>query len=70
MKESDVRKVFGAAVEGDSIKLGLSCWISIDDFLKVAGFEKCAPTKEAMLAFDGEVKGYKDLIEQGNFDGS
>ena len=69
MTEQDVRRIFELEEGQTFFRVGIGV-VTIEDFLQIAGFKDCEPTKEAMLAFDGGVKGYKELIEQGNFDGS
>ena len=66
MTENDVKKIFNC--KDDIIVLSENCNVTIDNFLNIAGFKNCEPTKEAMLEFDAEVKGYKELIKKGNFE--
>ena len=61
---SDIQRIFGS---GDVIHLTSGSFVLVDAFLNIAGFASCEPTKEAMLKFDGGTKGYKELIESGNF---
>ena len=67
MTESDVKRIFANYVDDNNIQINNILSVTIDDFLHIAGFEHCEPTKEAMLDFDGGIKGYAELIEQGNF---
>lgn len=61
MTKDDVKRIFNC---DEVIALGNGLSVTIDDFLEIAGFKDCEPTKEAMLVFDGGTKGYYDLILQ------
>ena len=63
MTPKDIKNIFGTNI----LRPNKFCAISADDFLSVVGFSQCEPTKESMLDFDGGTKGYKELIEKGNF---
>ena len=64
MTKEDVQKIFNCK---DVIHLPDGSQVLVDGFLNIAGFKNCEPTKQAMLDFDGGIKGYAELIEQGNF---
>lgn len=65
MNKNDVIRIFYLQDEDDAIRgNGIT---TIDNFLNIAGFKDCNPTKIDMLAFDNGAKGYIDLINQGNF---
>lgn len=68
MTEQDVRRIFCIGSDSDIVYRQGVVTVRVEDFLEVAGFKNCEPTKEAMLAFDGGAKGYRELIEQGSFD--
>lgn len=65
MTVDDVRRIFGCY---DEIIISPTTAVTVEDFLHLAGFEACEPTKEAMLAFDGGTKGYSKFIETGSFE--
>ncbi len=64
MTEKELRNIFD--VRGDLMKVG-KAYISVSSFLHGQGFAEVEPTREAMLAHDGGVKGYGEFIEMGNF---
>ena len=68
MTKTDVMNIFDINIKNNVLELSNGSNVSIKNFLDVAGFEICEPNKIAMLEFDGGKKGYKDLIEQGNFE--
>ena len=67
MTESDVKRIFANYVDDDNIQINNIVSVTIDDFLHIAGFEHCEPTKESMLAHDGGKRGYAEFIETGDF---
>ena len=64
MTKDDVKRIFGVTHE---FTVGLAV-VSVDDFLDIAGFRDCEPTKDAMLEHDGGTKGYREFIESGNWE--
>ena len=62
MTREQVNDLLSSQISEDKITLPSGATVTIDDFLIVAGFKDCDPTKDAMLNFDGEVKGYADLF--------
>ena len=66
MTKNDVVNIFN--LKSDEIILQNGAHTTVDKFLDIAGFSECEPTKQAMLDFDNGTKGYKELIENGNFE--
>jgi len=67
MDNTDVKRIFADFVVGDKLIIKPNQTVDISCFLGVAGFKDCEPTKQDMLYFDGGIKGYANLIEQGNY---
>lgn len=67
LTENDVKRIFDCE---SVIELGNGVSVTVDNFLNVAGFKDAPnnPTKEDLHSIDQGVKGYADLIEQGNYD--
>lgn len=66
MTEKDCKSIF--KIDNGVIRLSNGIQVTINDFLEIAGFKECNPTKEDMLVFDSGTKGYKKLIESGDFE--
>ena len=64
MTNDDTKRIFNC---DETIQVDGHSNVSVDDFLEIAGFKNCEPTKQAMLDFDGGSKGYYDLINSINF---